>query len=80
MDVQNFMFKENKGNQLNHELKAEAKQVFRKSVYLQGTLKQNLHIEFYNSLISLYLEKRCLIYYAARMDRFRMLGLVFENH
>ncbi len=63
--VQIHMSKGNKGIQPERELETEAKQALRTSLYIQSTLKRNLLSEVYTLLISLCLEKRWIVYYAA---------------
>jgi hypothetical protein len=66
--VQIHMSKGNKGIQPERKLETEAKQALRTSLYIQSTLKRNLLkiSEVYTLLINLCLEKRWIVYYAAR--------------
>ncbi len=60
---QKYMSKWNKGNQPERQFASQAlmTSVY---IYIQSTLKRNLHREFCILLISLCLEKRWIIYYA----------------
>jgi hypothetical protein len=49
--LENHMPKGNKGNHSERQLAALAKQALRTSVYIQSTLKRNLHREFYTILV-----------------------------
>jgi hypothetical protein len=59
--VQNHM---SKGNRRNQPERQNASQALMTSLYIQSTLKRDLHREFYTVLINLCLEKRWIIYYA----------------